>query len=258
MPAAEWGPLRDFGNLAFTLRPRAVNVRQSGPRRTIVLIRAITLSLMICYGTVGLVAAGTAFASERPGVHATANLVRHRPVVFRPSVRPRHDFVGPHFFRRHDFVDRDRFFHRHRFHHRDPFFRRHRFHHRDAFFRRHGFFRHDPFFHRRNADFVTSEAFAPSVEALAADPFAGTRASFEAEKLDVTNSWRPGVSTGIEDARPDPYPTQITHRMDLTPTAEFRPGVWELPQVAPPNNCGPRKFEVVNPWYAEERCVGAP
>jgi hypothetical protein len=197
-----------------------------------VLIRAITLSLMICYGTGGIAEAANTWIGDSPGFRdARPNFIGPR------AVSPRR---GPHSV------------------HDGPFIRRHQLF-RDRFFDRHHFFRRNAHFLRRKAGFfVPAAAGALGIVSTLSDPFAGSRASFEEDKTAVTHSWRPGISTGIDEPRPDPYPTRVWDRMDLTPTTEYRPGIWQLQADAPPNRCGPGKFEILNPWYAEERCVGAP
>ena len=74
----------------------------------------------------------------------------------------------------------------------------------------------------------------------------------------VTHRFAPAPSLGIREPRPDPRPSRAWYRMDLTPSSEYSASVHHLREAAPPNNCGPHKFEVLNPWTGEDRCVGVP
>lgn len=66
------------------------------------------------------------------------------------------------------------------------------------------------------------------------------------------------IPPGIYEPRPDARPSRGWHRMDLVPMSEFGASIHHLPEPAPPNRCGPDKFEVLNPWVGEDRCVGSP
>jgi hypothetical protein len=72
------------------------------------------------------------------------------------------------------------------------------------------------------------------------------------------HSYVPGTSLGIREPRPDSRPSSAWYRMDLTPMSEYNSSIHHLVEPAPPNGCGPYKFEVLNPWTGENRCVGAP
>ena len=72
-------------------------------------------------------------------------------------------------------------------------------------------------------------------------------------------SYRPwSLPPGIFEPRPDARPSRGWHRMDLVPMSEYGASIYHLPEAAPPNRCGPHKFEVLNPWEGEDRCVGVP
>jgi hypothetical protein len=77
-------------------------------------------------------------------------------------------------------------------------------------------------------------------------------------RASVTHSFAPGASLGIREPRPDARPSRGWYRMDLTPMSEYGASIHHLPEPAPPNGCGPHKFEVLNPWTGEDRCVGVP
>jgi hypothetical protein len=68
----------------------------------------------------------------------------------------------------------------------------------------------------------------------------------------------PHGTLGINEPRPDARPSRGWHRMDLTPMGEYGASIHHLPEPAPRNRCSGHQFEVLNPWYGEERCVGAP
>jgi hypothetical protein len=77
-------------------------------------------------------------------------------------------------------------------------------------------------------------------------------------RASVTHSFAPGTSLGIREPRPDAYPSRGYYRMDLVPMSEYNASIHQLLEPAPPNRCGPHKFEVLNPWTGEDRCVGTP
>ena len=77
-------------------------------------------------------------------------------------------------------------------------------------------------------------------------------------RASITHGFAPGTSLGIREARPDARPSSGRYRMDLVPMSEYSAAIQHLPEPAPPNRCGPHKFEVLNPWAGEERCVGVP
>ena len=81
------------------------------------------------------------------------------------------------------------------------------------------------------------------------------RADFRAS---VTHSFAPGESLGVREPRPDAYRSRGHYRMDLVPMSEYNASIHRLIEPAPPNRCGPHKFDVLNPWTGEDRCVGTP
>jgi hypothetical protein len=46
--------------------------------------------------------------------------------------------------------------------------------------------------------------------------------------------------------------------MDMIPMSEYDAAIYHLPEPAPPNRCGPYRFEVLNPRSGEDYCVGVP